>query len=354
MHHEFHLLIVLSILLVSYSWPGSRHSASVHENKPFFDEINCRTCVDPACPSENIKTGQDCFALANDTQQRPEFLYQNVRLNYNWNYTAAKLINYLDRLNVSLPLILLGGVGGSGSRLFARLIGELDSVYLAYNTLPELDFLVADGLTHTANRLAKTAGDPCNTEIITSADLLRSARALAVAALGVPRNRRVFLALKHGSMLTNAAVFAKLLGNDKVVILHYIRDGREMSFSSNQNQLLAYSGALRINKSWPVHVQQSKLWARINVAAAKCLPFLFASKSQYIRVAYHELGQAKATAKQLSIFLNVNGVPVCEDTLVRLMQSLYVGNSRGPARKTGEILDEEFLAAECFLLWRCK
>jgi len=313
----------------------------------------CRSCAPPPCPADEVASAAECFTRVGEP--RPAFLYASDRRDEAAAVLGASLASYLASLNVTMPLVLLGGTGGSGSRVFARLVGQIDGVVLAYNTFPELDFLMADGLHYTAKRLESSHGDPCTPGA--ASDLTRTARAIAAAAAAhAPRVRPCVLALKHGSMLSNAAVAAQLLGASNVVVLHYVRDGRDLAWSANKNQLGAYAKAFGIDGGLPAHVQQAQLWARVNTAASRCLPALLGS-ARYVRAVYHDMQQPLVFAERLAGALQAAGVPVpnAAGDLAAQVSALYEA-ARYPAdAKSVRALerDAEFARAQCSLVQVC-
>jgi hypothetical protein len=71
--------------------------------------------------------------------------------------------------------------------------------------------------------------------------------------------------------------------------LHLIRDGRDMAFSANQNQLNKYGGAMIPPElaGWPRPVRSIALWSRINQWAADYGETTM--RGQYLRVRFEDL-----------------------------------------------------------------
>jgi hypothetical protein len=287
----------------------------------------------------------------------PAFLLRNSAASQDW---SLQLKAHLAAENVSLPLVLLGGLGGSGSRGFAKVLGELPSVHLAYNTQPELDFVLGGGLFATKRRLERAEnGNVCDVATITDADLRRGAFALAAAAATAPPRRRYYLALKHGSHLCDAAVYAKLLGPSGVVFVHYVRDGRAMAASRNLNQLHAYGAALGIDAALPLQHQQALLWARLNVMAANCVPKLLGGESGYVRVRYDDFAghsdggppHASNSVHDLEAFL-ARHLSMPKGALVKAVKLAFTrpsASSTPPIVLQRREMMEEFKAAQCLM-----
>ena len=75
----------------------------------------------------------------------------------------------------------------------------------------------------------------------------------------------------------------------KLRFLHFIRDGRDMAFSENQNQLKKHGEAVldENERKWRQPVQSIALWTRVNLGAAD-----YGEREmgdQYLRVSFEEL-----------------------------------------------------------------
>jgi hypothetical protein len=74
-----------------------------------------------------------------------------------------------------------------------------------------------------------------------------------------------------------------------MMVIHLVRDGRDMAYSENQRQLRDHgSGVLSAeDRELPWPVQSIKLWSRINLAAARYCEQLLPGK--YLRVRFEDL-----------------------------------------------------------------
>jgi hypothetical protein len=121
-------------------------------------------------------------------------------------------------------------------------------------------------------------------------------------------------------------------------LIHVVRDGRDMAFSSNQNQLRKHSGAIldpSLRKA-PQPVQAASLWAKTNLAAAsygeRKMP------ERYIMIQYERLCVAPLeTAKALTDFLGCSDVD-----LHSVVVGISLPESIGRWHKTG---DQSLLSA---------
>jgi len=146
------------------------------------------------------------------------------------------------------------------------------------------------------------------------------------------------------------------LGASSVVVLHYVRDGRDLAWSANKNQLGAYAKAFGVDGALPAHMQQAQLWARVNTAAARCLPVLLGS-ARYVRAVYHDMQRPLVFAERLAAALRAAGVPVpnAAGDLAAQVSALYEA-ARYPVdlHALRELeRDAEFARAQCSLVQVC-
>jgi hypothetical protein len=91
--------------------------------------------------------------------------------------------------------------------------------------------------------------------------------------------------------------------------IHVIRDGRDMAFSTNQNQLRKHGAAVLEGTlgEAPQAVRSAALWAKINATAAAYGEARMAGR--YMRMKYETLcSEARRTVREIVEFLDVDGV----------------------------------------------
>jgi hypothetical protein len=92
--------------------------------------------------------------------------------------------------------------------------------------------------------------------------------------------------------------------------LHLIRDGRDMAFSTNQNQLNQYGDLMVPSElaGWPRPVRSIALWSRINRWAADYGESRM--RGQYLRVRFEDLcAEPVAQVRRVFDFLGLEGDP---------------------------------------------
>lgn len=92
----------------------------------------------------------------------------------------------------------------------------------------------------------------------------------------------------------------------RMKFIHLIRDGRDMAFSSNQNQLKKHGEAVLDSKyaSYPQPIQTAVLWSKINLMASD-----YGEKNmrdRYLRIRFEDLCRdAKTTTQMIYNFLDL-------------------------------------------------
>ena len=88
--------------------------------------------------------------------------------------------------------------------------------------------------------------------------------------------------------------------------LHVVRDGRDMAFSENQNQLRRHGVASGIAPGGPEPVRSIALWARVNLAAARFGADVLGDR--YHRVRFEDLcADAAGVAEELLAWAGLEG-----------------------------------------------
>jgi len=121
--------------------------------------------------------------------------------------------------------------------------------------------------------------------------------------------------------------------------LHFVRDGRDMAFSDNQQQLGKHGRAvLESRVSWRRPVRSIALWSRVNLAAAE-----FGERelgADYLRVRFEDLcAHPVATVGQIYAFFGLEGDVEATAALVEPPRTL--GRWRTQRRRLVARLDRE-------------
>jgi hypothetical protein len=90
--------------------------------------------------------------------------------------------------------------------------------------------------------------------------------------------------------------------------LHFIRDGRDMAFSENQNQLKKHGSAVldETERRWRQPVQSIALWTHVNLRAAAYGEQEMGD--QYLRVSFEQLcTEPAATVERIYDFFGLEG-----------------------------------------------
>ncbi len=210
----------------------------------------------------------------------------------------------------SAPLII-GATGGSGTRAIAQLLLNSGQVYLGSNHNPALDCLdfksfydkhIPSFLPHFySQKLLPNASELGPSEIETDfqkslkhyeQDARENISSQANSVWGWKGPRSLFLLPFFHSVFPD------------LKFLHVVRDGRDMAYSTNQNQLRLY-GELSVAEQCCSQAERSiALWERANLSASE-----YANKymsSQYHCVKYEDLiFQTDKTINDLANFLGI-------------------------------------------------
>jgi hypothetical protein len=186
-------------------------------------------------------------------------------------------------LNFAAPNIV-GGTGGSGTRLVARIIRQGGMFIGTCLNESEDAVIFGDYSDQWINRYLKYGFNQlCNPEPMMAVSLEKVVKSHLAslspncASWGWKEPRSIFL----------IPFFAKFFGSMK--FLHIVRDGRDMAFSSNQNQLIKHGAGMipeRIGKlNSPL--RSMYLWNHLNLSAAE-----YGERNltrRYLRVRFEDL-----------------------------------------------------------------
>jgi hypothetical protein len=181
--------------------------------------------------------------------------------------------------------IVIGATGGSGTRVLAKIIRDsgvytgrkftyaLDSTEISQPSLPWIDKYIASEMD----------GAPPLSVAEMAADL-RPAFEKFVAPLQSHPDKWGWKAPRSIYLLPFFAVVFPALH-----FIHVVRDGRDMAFSTNQNQLRDYGATIvkDLPPDAPVPVRAIALWTRVNLSRAE-----FAERelgARYLRIRFEDL-----------------------------------------------------------------
>ena len=194
------------------------------------------------------------------------------------------------------PLII-GATGGSGTRVIARIARHAGYELGTHLNSAEdaLDFL--DFHDRWINRLVRAGSLPADA----TARLERDFREV------LARHRAGFeSAPRWGWKAPRSIYFVPFFRAQfpRMRFIHVLRDGRDMAFSKNQNQLRKHGAALlNWRERWlPLPIRSLLVWERVNLrAAAFCEAQM---RDRYLVVRFEDLcAEPAATAERLLHFL---------------------------------------------------
>jgi Sulfotransferase family len=213
-------------------------------------------------------------------------------------------IDALERVTTVPGPNVIGATGGSGTRIVARIVSE-SGMFIGARLNPYEDAVAfGDYSDRWINRFVERAAEPPERELLEEmrgdldnvvrdhlAELPHEAR-----AWGWKEPRSIYLV-----PLLDAAM-------PSLRFLHFIRDGRDMAFSKNQNQLVKHGGALlgdELRKE-KKPVQSIALWSRVNTAAADYGETRLGER--YLRVRFEDLcAQPDETVGRVFEFFGLKG-----------------------------------------------
>lgn len=156
--------------------------------------------------------------------------------------------------------VVCGATGGSGTRLIARALRLHGLRMTTHRNESEDDMLIADLLDRWIDPIWERGlaevgptGPVANLALVVQRLVSTVAPG---AAWGWKEPRSMWL----------LPVFAQALPSMRFV--HVIRDGRDMAFSANQNQLLLHGRHVDESDD-PRHIRSARMWAALNLGAAR-------------------------------------------------------------------------------------
>ena len=233
------------------------------------------------------------------------------------------------------PPRLIGATGGSGTRAFARAARRAGlftgaDLNVSEDSLPFGAYSDRWIDAYLPFRRAGTAPDP-DLEARMRADLERTLAAHldgwdGTAPWGWKEPRSAFL------LPFFAGVFPGLR------FVHVVRDGRDMAFSTNQNQLRKHGAAWRIGERGSRQVRSIRLWSALNTATAAYGREVLGDR--YLRLRFEDLcARPAATIAELLRFAGLDGDP---EELARDVEAPSgLGRWRGERRRVVAALERE-------------
>jgi len=202
---------------------------------------------------------------------------------------------------------VIGATGGSGTRVFAR-IARRGGMFIGNNLNDSEDSLdIGQYLDRWINSFMPYWHSPLqaeeHNEMINDFNLAleRHCRPLASRVpqpWGWKDPRSIYLLPLFHSQLP------------RLKFLHVIRDGRDMAYSANQNQLQKHGHTLlRWHERWRSQPEQSlMLWARINHMMAEYGESHMGAS--YLRLRFEDLcSEPHKIIRQIFVFFNLSGDP---------------------------------------------
>jgi hypothetical protein len=196
----------------------------------------------------------------------------------------------------------IGATGGSGTRVVARIVRE-GGLFIGTNLNQYEDAMDFAGFSDRwINTFVSANSDPALADRQEMDDDLES----VVETHVLQRPEGVPWGWKEPRTIYLLPFYHRVM--PKLRFLHFIRDGRDMAFSENQNQLKKHGEAVldQEERRRRKPVQSIALWTRVNVRAAD-----YGEREmgdQYLRVSFEELcTEPAATVGRIYDFFGLEG-----------------------------------------------
>ena len=198
---------------------------------------------------------------------------------------------------------IIGATGGSGTRVVAR-IARGGGMYIGTNLNISTDALDFGRYSNrwinsfmSGSRSPETEAEMVEDLMLVLQDHLRSLDPSA-RVWGWKEPRSAFLLPYFHTHFR------------ELKFLHVVRDGRDMAFSANQNQLTKH-GSTMLKESeahWNAPLQSIALWSRLNLRVADYAERHLAG--QYLRIRFEDLcGEPVETIRRIFEFFGLEGDP---------------------------------------------
>jgi hypothetical protein len=209
---------------------------------------------------------------------------------------------------IQRPPVIVGGTGGSGTRVVATLLTRA-GVYMGRrlnNSMDSMDFEsfftdhipdVLGNLKQVDYRLDQLPQEMIKTKLEGLHAIMKEFRAQC------PENARAW-GFKNPRSIYLVPFFKQLYPN--MAFVHVVRDGRDMAFSTNQNQLLRLYGPLyghELPADW--QAASATMWQKVNIERTRwALRYM---PGRYFVLRFEDLcAQPETEARRLLNFLGLS------------------------------------------------
>jgi Sulfotransferase family len=208
----------------------------------------------------------------------------------------------------------IGATGGSGTRVVARIVREA-GMYTGSDLNAYEDALpFGEYSDRWINDFVRAGGEPAAPELL--ARMQDDLHALVRSHLAdLPSSAQVW-GWKEPRSIYLVPFFDAAMPSFR--FLHFLRDGRDMAFSENQNQLVKHGDALlgdELRKE-KTPVRSIAVWSRVNSAAADYGESRLGDR--YLRVRFEDLcAEPGETVQRIYDFFGLEGDPEAAAAAVR-------------------------------------
>ena len=251
--------------------------------------------------------------------------------------------------------MILGGLGGSGSRGFTKLLQKA-GVFVPSSNLP-LDWLQGN-IFNDVRAIVEKVHSACYdknslgkvwwrvflerrmlNQVVPIApmlsDYLQSTKDKRNSGKLLPRKDSAYVAIKHGPFAFGLPLFKEIFPDGKVMMINYIRDGRDMAFSQNNYQLVYLGKGLGLfedeYKDYNTVQRKALMWSRVNMGLAKCLYKLGMDSEHYVSVKFEDFVTSNRTHRINAIkdfFKRIDVVPDVDYEELAKVFDKSVGSAR--------------------------
>lgn len=213
----------------------------------------------------------------------------------------------------------IGATGGSGTRVVARIVREGGMFTGADLNAYEDALPFGEYSDRWINEFVRAAGEPAPPELL--ARMRGDLDSLVRSHLGeLPQSARVW-GWKEPRSIYLVPFFDAAMPSLR--FLHFIRDGRDMAFSENQNQLVKHGDALLGDdlRKEKTPVRSIAVWSRVNSAAADYGETRLGER--YLRVRFEDLcAEPAVTVRRVYDFFGLDGDAEAAAAEVRAPETL--------------------------------
>ena len=200
---------------------------------------------------------------------------------------------------------VIGATGGSGTRVLARLV-QAGGMFIGTNLNPYEDAL--DFGLFSDRWINRTVSGARNVDAETVAAMLADLEAIVERHCADRPAEMHRWGWKEPRSIYLLPFFDAAMPSFRFV--HFVRDGRDMAFSENQNQLIKHGAAVLDQDLLELQrpLQSIALWNLVNLRAAEYAESRMGDR--YLRVRFEDLCSDPAgTARAVYAFLDLRGDP---------------------------------------------